>query len=199
MREFAQGRWTNHTTRTKDLWIQENFATFVQERVRIETNAAYQKAGVNEFGENKRIKKRFKNHRDCATSYKNLFCWSNFPRCDLEKQLTLPMCESSCRNFFKACSYKPDLIRCGRTEYFNGHEPESPATVDANGSPVYVRDYFPGQPWIPNKFSQGGHELPVCTPAVDGSAINSINFNFNFHAFLILIFTIISILLYPFI
>lgn len=170
MREFPNGRWSNHTPKLKDLWVKESFLSFVEERIRIEGNKAMKQAGINEFGERKHIKHRFRNHRDCATSYKNLFCWFNFPRCDPETGLTLPMCESACHNFFKACSYKADLKRCGKTEWFNGIEPESPSGIDADGNPEYLRDYFPGQPWVTNKYSQGGKELAVCTPAITGAA-----------------------------
>lgn len=185
MREFPEGRWSNHTVLTKDTWIKDSFFEFVQERIRIEKNKIYKNTGTNEFGEQKRIKHRFSKHRDCATSFKNLFCWMNFPRCDVEKGLTLPMCESACHNFFKACGYRPDLKRCGRTEYFNGNDPESPAGFDANGDPIYLRDYYPGQPWVRNKYSQGGHELAVCTPAIDGAAAPSAAVVANSHLVLV--------------
>jgi hypothetical protein len=185
MREFPQGRWSNHTVVTKDTWIRDSFFEFVQERVRIEKSKLFKDTRTNEFGESKVIKHRFTNHRDCATSFKNLFCWMNFPRCDLEKDLTLPMCESACHNFFKACAYKPDLKRCGKTEYFNGHYPEKPSGVDSDGNPIYLRDYFPGQPWVTNKFSQGGHELAVCTPAIDGAAAPSMAARSNSHMLLL--------------
>lgn len=104
------------------------------------------------------------------------------------------MCESACHNFFKACAYKPDLKRCGRTEYFNGHEPEKPASRDAEGNPIYLRDYYPGQPWVTNKFSQGGHELAVCTPSLDGAASSTLGMRSNSR--LVVVTSLIATLFY---
>lgn len=170
MREFPEGRWTNHTAINKDGWVEQEFTTFVAERIRIETNKALKRARQNEYGEKGKIKHRFSGHGDCIAAFKHLFCWANFPRCDPEKDLSLPMCESACVNFFKSCGYKPDLFRCGPMEYFNGYEPEKPASIDEEGYAVYLRDYFPGGPFVKNKFKANGHEKPVCTPAITGAA-----------------------------
>lgn len=62
--------------------------------------------GVNEFGDSGTIRKRFYKKPDCQSAYRNLFCWLNFPRCDMSRDLTLPTCRSACENFFIACGYE---------------------------------------------------------------------------------------------
>ena len=135
----------------------------------IERNKHYIKTRTNEYGQHERVRTRFYKHRDCLAAYKSLFCWANFPRCDITKELTLPLCRSACENFFKACHYKPDLYRCGPSKYFNGQGPETPGINKTTGAIVYLRDFFPGQPWEENHITPGGGELPICTPAVVGS------------------------------
>ena len=138
-------------------------------RIGLETNKTLAKAGTNEYGDPGRIRKRFYKKPECRLAFRNYMCWANFPRCDPTRDLTLPMCRSACENFFISCGYERGLWRCGKSEYFDGYEPEIP-TVDANGNVSYLRDYFPGQPFRQNKYTQGGNEITICTPAVDGSA-----------------------------
>jgi hypothetical protein len=187
MREFPQGRWTNHTSDLKDKWLGNAFYTFVAERIKIETNKALRRAGTNEYGDKGRIKSRFNNHKDCVNAYKNLFCWLNFPRCDPVKDLSLPTCESACVNYFKSCGYKKDLYRCGPMEYMNGYAPEVPQATNPDGTAVYIRDYFPGSPFAPNKFNKLGNDLPMCTPAIIGAASSMLHANAHFSVLVMLI------------
>jgi hypothetical protein len=173
-REFPEGRWFNNTPTQKDMWVEESFIAYLAYRIKWETSSALRRAGTNEYGDKGRIKSRFNKNKDCVNAYKNLFCWINFPRCDVEKDLTLPTCLSACENYFKSCRHKKDLHRCGPMEYFNGYEPEKPQSVDINGKGLYLRDYFPGAPWIPNKFDPDDRERQVCTPSLTGSAFNSV-------------------------
>lgn len=177
MKEFPLGRWTNHTPLTKDMWIQDTFLSFVEERIKIETNRALARARVNEFGDKGRIKARFNNHKDCVNAFKNYFCWANFPRCDPTKDLSLPLCVSVCENNFKSCGHKRDLYRCGPMEYMNGYEPEQPSGTTSDGGYIYLRDYFPGGPFVKNKYKANNHERPICTPAILGSANNNMHSN----------------------
>jgi hypothetical protein len=140
------------------------------ERIALERNKTLRKAGVNEYGDKGKIRRRFYKKPDCRNAFKNYMCWLNFPRCDPTRDLTLPTCRSCCENFFISCGYERGLWRCGKSKYFNGYEPEVP-TVAPDGNVTYLREYFPGQPFRENKYSaKGGSELIVCTPAVDGSA-----------------------------
>ena len=140
------------------------------ERIQIERNRTLRKAGVNEYGDKGRVRRRFYKKPDCRNAFKNYMCWMNFPRCDETRDLTLPMCRSACENFFISCGYERGLWRCGKSKYFNGYEPE-PATISALGNVSYMREYFPGQPFRENKYSpKGNSELIICTPAIDGSA-----------------------------
>ena len=82
----------------------------------------------------------------------------------------MPTCRSACENYFHACNYDNDLWRCGPSDFFNGYAPESPSLDPVSGNATYLRDYFPGQPFVGNKFTAGGDEIPICTPALKGSA-----------------------------
>ncbi len=123
----------------------------------------------NEFGDPHRTIRRFARRGNCQNAYTNLFCWTNFPRCDPVRDLTLPTCRSACENYFTTCKYEVGLWRCGRSKFFNGYEPESPKT-DSSGNVTYLREYVPGQPFRQNKYTLEGKEQHICTPAFTGSA-----------------------------
>lgn len=195
MREFPQGRWINHSVWKKDTWIQNTFWPFVQARIKIETNKHYKRTKTNEWGEKGLIRKRFYKHADCVNAFKNYFCYLNFPRCDLEHDLTLPTCKSACENFFKACGYRKDMYRCGPTKFMNAEYPENVQGYDANGNPIYHRGYFPGQPFRHNHITSGGSELPVCTPALMGNSNTNFQISIFYSCFVYLcIFIIYQIL-----
>lgn len=169
-RMHESGRWSNYTIETKDTWVKDQYTKFVKERIDLEMNRTLKKARKNEYGEPHRITSRFHRKKDCLNAFKNYFCWVNFPRCDPDRDLSFPTCRSACENFFKACNYDRDLWRCGKSMYFNGYEPEAPITDSVTGEVTYLREYFPGQPFRENKYTTGGSELPICTPAITGSA-----------------------------
>lgn len=135
-----------------------------------------------------KVRRRFYKKPDCQEAFRKLFCWLNFPRCDSRTDLTLPTCKSACENFFKSCGYEKGLWRCGQSKFFNGYEAESPTMVDGNAT--YLRDYFPGQPFRKNKFSPGGHQYAICTPAIDGSARRR-----SYHPLLMVLVALVTILL----
>jgi len=168
-REFPTGRWGNHTVLAKDTWVSDNARQHIAWRIYLEKNATYHRRNTDEYGDPGRIKRRFSKRPDCQKAYKSLFCYINFPRCDPDRDITLPTCKSACENFFKSCVYGHDLWRCGQSKYFNGYFPEVPV-ADALGNLTYLRDYFPGQPFRKNKYNRKGKEIPICTPAVTGSA-----------------------------
>lgn len=167
-REYPYGRWTNNSVTTKDAWVQAVTLQHIAYRISLERNATLRKKRENQYGDPGTIIRRFYKNPNCQNAFKNLFCWINFPRCDPARDLSLPTCKSSCENFFKACGYVKGLWRCGPSKYFNGYAPEAPIYV--NGSATYRRDYFPGQPFRTNKFTKGGNQYAICTPAIDGSA-----------------------------
>jgi hypothetical protein len=100
------------------------------------------------------------------------WCWLNFPRCNVPRDITLATCVSACENYFISCGFDKSIWRCGPSKFFNGYEPEVP-TIDIYGEPHYLRDYFPGQPFRQNAFNKEGLNRAICTPAIDGSAIKS--------------------------
>ena len=112
---------------------------------------------------------RFSDNDDCQDAYRNYLCWINFPRCDDDGN-SMAMCRSACENMMIACRYEDDLWRCGKSEFFNADSPEEPDMVD--GEPVYHRDFYPGQPFVDNKFTSGRQKrpIPVCTPSLNEGA-----------------------------
>lgn len=42
---------------------------------------------------------------DCFSALKNALCWYNFPKCS-DQNVSLPLCQQSCENFYTACNYK---------------------------------------------------------------------------------------------
>ena len=166
------GRW-NSTILMKDKYVERMTETLFIERIAIERNRTLRKAGVNEYGDKGRVRRRFYKKPDCRNAFRNYMCWINFPRCDVARDLSMPTCRSACENFFISCGYERGLWRCGKSKYFNGYEPEKPI-ISALGNVSYLREYFPGQPFRENKYSpKGNSELQICTPAIDGAASRS--------------------------
>ncbi len=82
---------------------------------------------------------------------------------------SMPLCRSVCKNMMKSCEFPKDMWRCGESQFFNGYEPEKPTWV--NGIATYLRDYFPGQPFVENQYTGGRRNkqpLPVCSPSLEG-------------------------------
>lgn len=170
-REFPLGRFLNHSTYLKDQWVEEMYKEVVRTREGYEASKVLKKAGVDENGLVGKVYPRFKKHKDCYDAYKAYMCWANFPRCD-DRGRSLPMCTSVCLNFFKACGYELDMVRCGPSEYFNGYEPEKPHPETKQ----YLRDFMPGQPFRENEFTKKRQPgiprntpIPVCTPSIKNS------------------------------
>lgn len=154
------GRWVNHTTLTKDRWVETRVLEMISYRVGLERNETLLNRGEDEYGIKGGIEPRFFRNPDCRNAYKNYFCWINFPRCDAYGQ-SLMTCRSACENFFRVCGYEKDLWRCGPSKYFNGYEPEG------GGRPT--RDYFPGQP-----FRDFDPFRTTCTPHLEGAATRAL-------------------------
>lgn len=184
-REFPEGRWFNHTVNSKDQWVGENAERWITLRLQLERDKTLRSQQTNEFGDDGRILKRFAGRSDCVNAFRNLFCWTNFPRCDKDRDLSFPTCRSSCENFFISCGIERGLWRCGKSKYFNGYSPESP-TVTPLGNVSYLRDFYPGQPFRQNKYTRNRNEIPICTPAMTGSS-SSFRIKFNILAVLVMI------------
>ena len=170
LKAFPRGRWYNHTVDNKDAWIAEQVEQHIAYRRGIERNKTLINSGRNEHGEAGEIEIRFYKKSDCADAFRAMACFMNFPRCDPNTGASMPTCRSACENFFIACGYEKDLYRCGRSKFFNGYEPEIPDGNDVNGTPIYLRDFFPGQPFRQNKFDKDYKPVAVCTPSIFGAA-----------------------------
>lgn len=171
-RQWPAGRWFNHTTITKDNWLAKNAREHLYYRRDLERNKTLYQLGINEYGEAKPIYRyRFWHKNDCKYAYFGLFCWINFPRCDMDRLISLPTCRSACENYFLACGFEEDIWRCGKPKFYNGYSPETPSGFDEeSGAPIYLRDYFPGSPFRANKFENDGlTDRPICTPAMKGA------------------------------
>lgn len=166
-RDFPDGRWFNNTMTAKDSWVQQYFETVVAYRLQIEGEKDLQKQGIDEYGNKGSPVPRFTDNRNCEKAYKAYMCYINFPRCD-DGGNSLVTCRSACENMMVACENQKDLWRCGDSKYFNGYEAEEPE-IDGNGDPVYMRDFFPGQPFEDVSFTRGKADI-VCTPSIKGGA-----------------------------
>ena len=180
-REFPEGRWHNNSVTNKDAWIQRSVTNLIATRMGYEKNLTMKALNMNEFGDIGHTRKRFiypngQPRLDCQLAFKNYFCWINFPRCDVNQDMTLPTCRSACENFFRTCNYEHGLWRCYKSKWFNGAEPDPGYTGlygDHSGpytNTTYLREYFPGQPFRKNKYTKMGMEQPICTPAILGAA-----------------------------
>ena len=172
LRSFPKGRWFNHTVDHKDAWIEENVNNHILYRKSVERNKTLINSGRNEFGEPGTVEIRFYKNTDCMNAFRAMACFMNFPRCNPDTDMSMPTCRSACENFFISCGYEKDLYRCGRSKFFNGYEPEVPSGNDVNGTPIYLRDFFPGQPFRQNKFDKDYKPVAVCTPSVFGNAVS---------------------------
>lgn len=98
---FPQGRWQNYTILTKDQWIQNMTETYITTRENIESDPV-----LNTQGLHGHVVRRFYRRPDCRNSYKQLMCYINFPRCDMDRDISLDTCRSACENFFDVCNYE---------------------------------------------------------------------------------------------
>lgn len=176
-REFPLGRWFNNSVGNKDAWIASIVPGHIAQRIVYETSKTMKDNNRNEFGDIGHTRRRFRDRPDCQLAYKNYFCWINFPRCDISRDLSLPTCRSACENFFRTCGYNKGLWRCGKSKWFNGYEPEIPQLPrglplipKAGANRTYLREFMTGQPFRKNKYTQLGVEIPICTPAITGAA-----------------------------
>jgi len=174
-KDWPEGRWRKqHSARAKDEWIGMKAREHLWYRRDIETSSNYSQLGINEWGEKKPPIRRFYKNNDCKHAYYALFCFINFPRCDMNpsRLLSLPTCRSACENYFIACGFSEDLWRCGKPKYYNADGPEEPSRIDPEtGGPLYNRDYFPGSPFRKNRFKKDGvSDRAICTPAMPGAA-----------------------------
>lgn len=63
-----------------------------------------------------------------------------------------------------------DLHRCGPSKWHNGNEPEGDEVLDRDGFPVYLRWFYPGQPFRDNAFDRSDDPIVVCTPSIKNAA-----------------------------
>eukprot|EP00903_Cladosiphon_okamuranus_P016076 g14840.t1 len=156
----------------KDAWVEQHYNAVLNERLVIEGDKDLQKQGIDEYGNKGSPVPRFTDNKDCQKAFKAYMCYINFPRCD-EDGNSLVTCRSACENLMVACQNQKDMWRCGDSQYFNGYGAEEPE-IDSNGDPVYLRDYFPGQPFRDLEWASGRQPKIVCTPSIKGAAAPSL-------------------------
>ena len=118
-RNYPDGRYHGHTPQHKDKWIEDFIVPYIQSRIEIETDEKNIDNGVDEYGRPGETAVHFYQMADCANAYSAFMCWVNFPRCDMEKNETMPMCRSACENMFMVCGFSEDMWRCGSAELMN--------------------------------------------------------------------------------
>lgn len=194
--EHPLGRFYNFTIRNKDSWVHDATQQIINERLKYEQSNRLEKKEQNEYGEGQckdddyqRCKKfpicagisnsgcygfpiqpRFTRNQDCQKAFEAYMCYINFPRCYYDQTAnehkSTRLCTSACKNFFKACNYDKSLWRCGKSEYFNGKQPEN---IGDYGR--YIRDFFPGQPYRNGYKDRGFRNIGGrCTPAIIDAA-----------------------------
>ena len=106
-----------HSIRAKDSWVERTVRSAIQSRIDIEMQHGSKHH-------------RYFQNDDCQEAYASYTCWMNFPRCSVDFNESLPMCQSACENMFRVCGFALDIWRCqaGDEKY------------DANA-------FFPGQPF----------------------------------------------------
>ena len=176
-RNFPNGRWYNHTMKTKDEWVLKQTVDIIKARKFLEVDQkTKEKMEMKEHGSGKGRTKdkdrtsltwRFSRTAyggggaDCVEAFRAYMCYINFPRCDDEGN-SLVTCRSACENYFHACKYgkNDDLKRCGDSDLMNGYSREKRHPDKKR----YMRDFFPGQPFrdfIP----------AYCTPGLKDAAL----------------------------
>lgn len=101
----------------------------------------------------------------CQTAFTRYMCYMNFPRCDATGA-SLLMCQSVCENFFTACNFPKSMWRCGPLKYNGLSAPETSASIDQNGIPIYKTSFWPGLPF-------GDNAVAGCTPGIPGGAASA--------------------------
>lgn len=188
---FPRGRFKYHTVQSKDRWVERTVASMIEQRIALETNKTARQLGVDEHGKPGKTRVRFHKNRDCQEAYKRYFCYLNFPRCgklllklrmpaaliynnlhhvsnlvdDFEQ--SLPLCQSVCQNFFRACGMEEDLWRCN--EIVDNQITASEKAQD---------HFFPGAPFKKNEYNRRNMPTDVCTPSIKGASTLSRPYSF---------------------
>jgi len=161
---YPLGRFTNHTVREKDRWIEMTVKRIIQQWT-------HQNLATSFRNDQQPLESitttRFTNNLACQAAFTQYMCWINFPRCD-EFEESLPTCQSACENFFRVCGYSVDFLRCGSR---NSGKEWSRSTKSGYNGTLYTPNFFPGQPFKSNEFIPNT-DVPkaVCTPSIKGSS-----------------------------
>ena len=74
--DYPNGRFTLHTIREKDRWVEHKVKSIIESRIRIETNRTAKRKGVDEYGIlGRQTAIHFDKNRDCQLAYERYFCW----------------------------------------------------------------------------------------------------------------------------
>mmetsp|Transcript_153658 Transcript_153658/g.294413 ORF Transcript_153658/g.294413 Transcript_153658/m.294413 type:complete len:425 (-) Transcript_153658:46-1320(-) len=92
-----QKRWPSWNGSAKDKLLSKLFKEMVEERMAQEMNVT-----PDVF-----VEVRYLTNPKCVTALKNVLCWYNFPKCDDDNR-SLPLCQSSCEQYYHECGYKPN-------------------------------------------------------------------------------------------
>lgn len=171
----------NHTLSNKDAWVAATFLAVRARRLLVEAGTLppdWQpwEGGLKPKDPTPEGSRRFSRSPDCIQAYRNFLCWMNFPRCDAQGN-SLELCSSVCFNYFRACNYPANMVRCyDPVNYGAPLDEVTQQRLDgtlvinsATGLPILYNAPYPGHPFRPNLLV-GGREQPVCTPALTGGA-----------------------------
>lgn len=71
------------------------------------------------------------------------------------------------------------MERCGNVKYFGADGPEGENELDQNGNPTFWRAHYPGSPFRNLERDSSGDLLGVCTPSIEGGALQTIQSSFK--------------------
>mmetsp|Transcript_7798 Transcript_7798/g.17108 ORF Transcript_7798/g.17108 Transcript_7798/m.17108 type:complete len:410 (+) Transcript_7798:95-1324(+) len=92
-----QPLWGTWSAEHKDALLAKLFKRMVDKRMAREMNVT----------PDVYVEIKFLSNPECISALKRALCWYNFPKCSNNNR-SLPLCTSSCEQYYQACRYKPD-------------------------------------------------------------------------------------------
>mmetsp|Transcript_59738 Transcript_59738/g.110561 ORF Transcript_59738/g.110561 Transcript_59738/m.110561 type:complete len:412 (+) Transcript_59738:79-1314(+) len=92
-----QPLWGTWSATKKDMLLSKLFKRMIDKRMAREMNVT----------PDVYVEVKFLSNPECVSALKRALCWYNFPKCSFDNR-SLPLCESSCEAYYRACRYEPD-------------------------------------------------------------------------------------------
>jgi len=92
-----QPLWGTWSATQKDMLLSKLFKRMIDKRMAREMNVT----------PDVYVEVKFLSNPECVSALKRALCWYNFPKCSFDNR-SLPLCQSSCEAYYRACRYEPD-------------------------------------------------------------------------------------------